>query len=416
MMRRIVEFAISHARLTLAVLAFLLIAGILAYVTHSEGSDAGHRNPDHLRISCRSAASRRRTPSGCWSGRWKPQLKTVANVKKMRAAAFEGGGYVLLEFEAGFNSDVALQDVRAKVDDAKPDLPADADEPSVSEVNLSLLPVIVVTLSGDLSERTLGTLARDAERTIEQVPGVLSADVQGTRDEVVEIIAEPMLLKSYGVDAQANWRPPRHRATAWSRPARSRGRQGRFAVKVPALIETPEDVLNIPVAASQRGVGHARRRRRGRARPSRTRPPITRVNGQSGRRHRGGQARRRQPHRDRRRRQGGGRATAEVAGRQSVHVNFIQDQSKHDPAAAQRPAEQRRHRGPAGRRDHPLHPRRPRLDLHRHRDSDLVPDRHPRAFNVRADAQHRRPVQPDPRRRHAGRRRDHRRPNSPSGG
>ena len=51
------------------------------------------------------------------------QLKSVANVKEMRSTAFEGGGYVLLEFEAGFNSDEALADVRAKVDDAKRDLP-----------------------------------------------------------------------------------------------------------------------------------------------------------------------------------------------------------------------------------------------------------------------------------------------------
>ena len=81
----------------------------------------------------------------------------------MRSAAFEGGGFVLLEFEAGFNSDVALQDVRAKVDDAKRDLPADADEPGVYEVNLSLFPILVVTLSGDISERSLGEFARETE-------------------------------------------------------------------------------------------------------------------------------------------------------------------------------------------------------------------------------------------------------------
>ena len=57
------------------------------------------------------------------------QLKTVENVKEMRSAAFEGGGYVLLEFDAGFDSDVAIADVRAKVDDARAELPRDADEP-----------------------------------------------------------------------------------------------------------------------------------------------------------------------------------------------------------------------------------------------------------------------------------------------
>ena len=34
---------------------------------------------------------------------------------------------------------------------------------------------------------------------IEQIPGVLSADLRGARDEAVEIITEPMLLQSYGL-------------------------------------------------------------------------------------------------------------------------------------------------------------------------------------------------------------------------
>ena len=101
------------------------------------------------------------------------QLKSVGNVKEMRSTAFEGGGFVLLEFEAGFDSKAALADVRAKVDNAKHDLPRDVDEPQVLEVNLSLYPVLVVALSGDVPERTLLRIARAAKNAIEQAPGVL---------------------------------------------------------------------------------------------------------------------------------------------------------------------------------------------------------------------------------------------------
>ena len=78
----------------------------------------------------------------------------------MRGTSYEGGGYVLLEFEAGFDSKAALADVRAKVEEAKRDLPRDAEEPIVQEVNFSLYPVLVVALSGDLPERTLMRLGR----------------------------------------------------------------------------------------------------------------------------------------------------------------------------------------------------------------------------------------------------------------
>ncbi len=247
-MRRIVDFAIGHARLTLAVLAFLLVAGAVAYETIPKEA-----NPDvTIPIIYVQLSQRGISPEDAERLLVKPMetgLKSVTNVKEMRAAAFEGGGYVLLEFEAGFNEDVALQDVRAKVDDAKHDLPADADEPSVHEVNLSLFPVVVVTLSGNLSERTLGTIAQQAQDAIEQVPGVLAANIQGMRDQVVEVIAEPMLLKSYGVSLD-QFVGAAAAGNSLVAAGALEGPQGRFAVKVPALIETPEDVLNIPVAAS----------------------------------------------------------------------------------------------------------------------------------------------------------------------
>ncbi len=150
----------------------------------------------------------------------------------MRSTAYEGGGYVLLEFEAGFNSNAALADVRAKVDDAKRDLPRDADEPSVQEVNLSLYPVLVVSLSGNVPERTMLQIARNAKNAIEQAPGVLSATLRGARDEAVEIIAEPALMKSYNV-ALDQLIVATQASNSLVAAGALEGGTGRFAVKVP---------------------------------------------------------------------------------------------------------------------------------------------------------------------------------------
>ena len=248
-MRRIVDIAVNHARLTLAVLVFLLVAGASSYISIPKEAE-----PDiNIPIIYVQLAERGISPEDAERLLLRPMetaLKSVSNIKEMRSASFEGGGYVLLEFEAGFDSDVALADVRAKVDDAKTELPADADEPGVFEVNLSLFPVISIALAGDISERALGRLARDAQDAIEQLPGVLSAELRGTRDEVVEIIAEPMLLKSYGVSLD-RFAFAAAQGNSLVAAGALEGPQGRFAVKVPALIETPEDVLNIPVAASR---------------------------------------------------------------------------------------------------------------------------------------------------------------------
>src|SRR6187402_2502766 len=247
-MSKLIDYAISHARLTIALLTFLLLAGFVAYVTIPKEAEPDIKIP----IIYTQLTQRGISPEDSERLLLRPvetQLKSVSNVKEMRSTAYEGGGYVLLEFEAGFDSKSALADVRAKVDQAKRDLPKDADEPSVQEVNLSLYPVLVVALSGQVPERSMLQIARAAKNAVEQVPGVLSAELRGVRDEAVEIIVDPTLLKAYNL--------PLDQLIVGFNASNSliaagalEGATGRFAVKVPSLIERPQDVLKIPVAAS----------------------------------------------------------------------------------------------------------------------------------------------------------------------
>src|SRR3954451_21759820 len=247
-MFKFIDYAIGHARLTVATLVFLLLAGLVAYVTIPKEAEPDVQVPIvYVQLSQRGIS-----PEDSERLLLRPmetQLKSVANVKEMRSTAFEGGGFVLLEFEAGFNPAKALADVRAKVDDAKRDLPRDADQPAVREVNLSLFPILVVALTGDVPERTLLRVARSAKNAIEQIPGVLSAELRGARDEVVRVIAEPMLLKSYGISLQELIGATTQGNTLVAAGALEGG-SGRFAVKVPGLIERPEDVLKLPIAAT----------------------------------------------------------------------------------------------------------------------------------------------------------------------
>jgi multidrug efflux pump len=247
-MSKFIDYAIGHGRLTIATLIFLLCAGMVAYVTIPKEAEPDVRVPIiYVQLSQRGIS-----PEDSERLLLRPvetQLKSVGNVKEMRSTAFEGGGFVLLEFEAGFDSKSALADMRAKVDQAKHDLPKDVDEPQVLEVNLSLYPVLVVALSGDVPERTLLHIARTAKNAIEQAPGVLAAELRGARDEAVEIIAEPMLMKSYGVSLDQF-------ITGFSSynsliaAGALEGATGRFAVKVPSLIEHPQDALKVPVVAT----------------------------------------------------------------------------------------------------------------------------------------------------------------------
>src|SRR5215813_14197437 len=247
-MFKFIDYAIAHARLTIATLLFLLVAGLVAYVTIPKEAEPDVRIPIiYVQLSQRGIS-----PEDSERLLLRPvetQLKSVGNVKEMRSTAFEGGGFVLLEFEAGFDSKSALADVRAKVDQAKHDLPREVDEPQVQEVKLSLYPVLVVGLSGDVPERTLLRIARAAKSAIEQAPGVLAAELRGARDEAVEIILDPTLLNSYGVSLDTLGNLTQSFNTLIAAGALE-GESGRFAVKVPSLFEKPQDILKVPIVAS----------------------------------------------------------------------------------------------------------------------------------------------------------------------
>jgi multidrug efflux pump len=141
-----------------------------------------------------------------------------------------------------------LADVREKTDQAKSELPRETKEPTVHEVNLSLFPVLVVSLAGDLEERALLHLARDVRDRIESIPAVLEGRIVGTRDELVEFVIDPMKAESYGLSADEALRLMTRSNLLVAAGALDTGR-GRFAVKVPGLFISPADILALPLIA-----------------------------------------------------------------------------------------------------------------------------------------------------------------------
>jgi multidrug efflux pump len=241
----LIDAGLNRSRTALATLVLLLVAGAFSFVAIPKEAEPDVNIPiiyvsmKHKGISPEDAERLLVRPM-------EAELRSVEGVKELRATSYLGGGNVVLEFEAGFNPDTAIDDVREKVDLVRPDLPDDTDEPTVNEVNLSLFPVLVVTLSGDVPERTLMRLARNLQDSIETVPEVLEAVIGGDRDELVEIVVEPQLLESYNVDPGALLDLLSRSNKLVAAGAIDTG-QGRFAVKVPGLIENVNDILNLPV-------------------------------------------------------------------------------------------------------------------------------------------------------------------------
>jgi multidrug efflux pump len=242
---KLIDAALSRSRTVISALLLILASGTYAWLEIPKEADPDITIPNiyvtinHEGISQEDAERVLVRPM-------EEKLRAVEGVKEIVSWAREGGANILLEFDAGFDPDSALLDVREEVDKAKNDLPDDSDEPDVQEVNISLFPVLVVTMAGPLPERAMLRLARDLKDRIEGLPSVLEVKIAGDRDERVEVIVDPILVESYALD-------PEQIAVVVARfnqliaaGAMDTG-QGRFAVKVPGVFDSVRDIMNLPV-------------------------------------------------------------------------------------------------------------------------------------------------------------------------
>jgi multidrug efflux pump len=244
-MNALISAFVDRPRVVLLALLILLIAGSSAYVLIPKESEPDiaiptlYVNMTHEGISPEDAERLLVRPM-------ENELRSIEGLKEIRATAAEGSAVIILEFEAGFDSDQALTDVREKVDIARAELPADTDEPWVQEINIALFPVLVVQLHGNVPERTLVGIARNLRDTLEGLPGVLQAEIAGDREELLEIIVDPVALESYNLSYEElfNYVSRNNRLVAAG--ALDTG-LGRFAVKVPGVFEDLDALLTLPI-------------------------------------------------------------------------------------------------------------------------------------------------------------------------
>ncbi|HIF26381.1 MAG TPA: efflux RND transporter permease subunit [Micavibrio sp.] len=242
----LIDAALDRRRTVVSILILLLISGIYAYLSIPKESEPDIDIPQIYVSMALEGVS----PEDAERLLLRPveqELSTIEGVKEMKSSAYQGGGFVLLEFQAGFDKDKAMDDVQKGVDQVRPELPDTLEsEPKVTEVNFSLFPVLVVTLSGQVPERTLLKIARDLQDEVEGISSVLEAGIAGDREEQVEVLISPALIDSYdidGIELIQFFDRSNRLVAAGSLDTGA----GAFAIEVPGLFEDITDILEMPV-------------------------------------------------------------------------------------------------------------------------------------------------------------------------
>ena len=195
---RATSTAVDHHTSVLVLFAFITIAGLLAYRAIPRESFPEIEIPMIAVNTIYVGVS----PADIESLVTRPledELSTISDIKELTSTSVEGYSSIIAEFETTVNLEEALQKVREKVDLAKPDLPVEAEDPSIMEFDFSAFPVMQVNLSGEYGVVRLKEIAEELQDRLEQIPSVLRAEVRGGLEREVKVDVHLDRLQFYGL-------------------------------------------------------------------------------------------------------------------------------------------------------------------------------------------------------------------------
>jgi hydrophobic/amphiphilic exporter-1 (mainly G- bacteria), HAE1 family len=123
-------------------------------------------------------------------------ISTLSGLKTLRSTSAEGYSVITAEFQLEKNIDVAFQEVQARVNSVRAQLPTDVEDPVIEKMDLDAAPIVTLILSGDLSPRDMYHLAdKGIKERLQRVRNVGSVKIVGGQDRKIWLWLDPAKLK-----------------------------------------------------------------------------------------------------------------------------------------------------------------------------------------------------------------------------
>jgi multidrug efflux pump len=244
-MTGLVDWAASRARMVVAFVILSVVVGAAAYIGLPKEGEPDIDIPG-LFISVPFPGISAADSERLLIRPMESEFQDLDGLTTISSTAAENYAGVFLEFEFGWDKSATIADVRDAMDTASAQFPEGAEAYSINEINFSEFPIIIVALSGDAPERTLLRLARELQDRLEALPSILEAGLAGDRDEMVEVIIDPLALEAYNVtareliDAVVN----NNQLIAAGEVSTD---SGAISVSIPSSFDNTEDIYSLPV-------------------------------------------------------------------------------------------------------------------------------------------------------------------------
>ena len=127
-------------------------------------------------------------------------LGSLSNVDSITSSSSENYSMVLVQYEYGTDMDNAYSDLRKKLDNVKNDLPEDANDPSIYEMDVNSMASMYLAVSNSAVDNIYNYTETSIVPELEKLSAVASVDISGGQKEYVSVRLDPDKLAQYHLD------------------------------------------------------------------------------------------------------------------------------------------------------------------------------------------------------------------------
>ena len=127
-------------------------------------------------------------------------LGTIEGIKRLQSTSSPGQSLIILQFDWGSNMDAKINSIRDKLDLVTNMLPDEIGKPLVLKMDPTAIPVMRLSISGNIDEGRLAQLAEEIVKPrLERTLDVANVSLMGSKEKEVKVEVDPLYLNGYGL-------------------------------------------------------------------------------------------------------------------------------------------------------------------------------------------------------------------------
>jgi HAE1 family hydrophobic/amphiphilic exporter-1 len=130
-------------------------------------------------------------------------VNSLSGIKTLRSTSAEGYSLITVEFELEKNIDVAYQEVQARINSIRSQLPVDMQDPVIEKFDFDAAPILTLVVYGNLGDRELYRIAdKQVKERLQRIRNVGDVKLVGGRDRKLWLWLDPQRMKEHNLTVQ----------------------------------------------------------------------------------------------------------------------------------------------------------------------------------------------------------------------